>query len=160
MRQTYITLSTAREIMLRIVLLLAPLVALAACGGGPQRLANRTELGCRPWPEWQTFSGLSDLKYRLRLCDYHEAIREQTWDVQFRNDYNRGVSFSYAIAAEPVRDRINLSSGRTSSSLRLRAQAATERQTAWLHIERFCSWPLGQRFCPAATPASPSLGHH
>ncbi len=133
--------------MLRIVLLVAPLVALAACASGPQRLANRTALGCGPWPEWQTFTSLSDLKYRLRLCDYNEAIREQTWDVQFRNDYQYGVSFSYALAEEPVRDRINLSSGRTSSSHRLRAPAAAERQTEWLHIERFCVWPLGERSC-------------
>ncbi len=133
--------------MLRIVLLIAPLVALAACASGPQRLADRTALGCGPWPEWQTFSGLSDLKYRLRLCEYHEAIREQTWDVQFRNDYRYGVSFSYALVEEPVRDRINLSSGSTSSLHRLRAPAAARRQGAWLHIERFCSWPLGQRSC-------------
>ena len=133
--------------MLRIVLLVAPLFALAACASGPRRLANRTALGCGPWPEWQTFTSLSDLKYRLRLCDYNEAIREQTWDVQFHNDYHYGVSFSYALAEEPVRDRINLSSGRTSSSHRLRAPAATERQTEWLHIERFCVWPLGERSC-------------
>ena len=146
-RQTNITLSTAKRSALRIVLLIAPLVALAACASGAPPLANRTALACSTWPEWETFAGPSDLKYRLRLCDYNEDSREQTWDVQFHNDYYYGVSFSFALGEEPVRDRMNLSSGRTSAPHRLRAPASDRSQGGWLHIERFCFWPLGERSC-------------
>jgi len=133
--------------MLRIVLFIGPLLALAACASGPQGIAIRPALECRPWPSWQNITGLRDLKYRLRLCDYDEVSREQIWDVQFRNDYIYGVSFGYALEEEPVRDRMNLSSGRTSSSRRLRAPTATPDQTVWLHVQRFCSWPSGRRSC-------------
>lgn len=146
-RQAYIALSTPRGIMLRIILFIAPLVTLAACASGPQRIANRPAPECRPWPRWQSLSGLPDLKYRLRLCDYDEARREQFWDVQFRNDYNYGVSFRYALGEEPVRDRMNLSSGRTSRSRRLRTGVSAPRRRVWLHVERFCAWPSGQRSC-------------
>ncbi len=134
-----------RRIMLRTVLLIGPLLALAACASGPQGI--RTAPECRPWPSWQNFTGLRDLKYRLRLCDYDEVSREQTWEVQFRNAYLYGVSFGYALEEEPVRDQMNLSSGRTSSSHRLRAPANIPDQTVWLHIERFCSWRSGRRSC-------------
>ena len=146
-RRAYIAFPGPGEIMLRFVLFIAPLVALAACASGPQGIANRPAPECRPWPRWQQFTGLPNLKYRLRLCNYDEASLEQIWDVQLRNDYNYGVSFRYALGEEPVRDRTNLASGRTSSSHRLRTGVATPRQRVWLHVERFCSWPSGRRSC-------------
>ncbi len=126
---------------------IAPLVALAACASGQEGVANRPAPECRPWPRWQDFTGLPNLKYRLRFCDYDETRQEENWDVQFRNDYNYGVSFSYALGEEPVRDRMDLRSGRTSGSDRLRTTAPAPGETVWLHVERFCSWQRNQRSC-------------
>lgn len=134
--------------MLRIVLFIASAIALAACASAPQGSASQPLPECGPWPSWQDFTGVPSLKYRLRFCGYDEASQEQLWEAQFRNDHRWGVSFSYALADEPVRHRMDLPSGRTRSSVPLlRATVATPGQTVWLVIESYCAWASGERSC-------------